>query len=66
MFERRLLAQLDWRIILVTFLLAATGVTMIYSATYSKSGGLEGLYIRQLYWFGIGLLLNIRMRRFSF
>ncbi len=56
MFERRLLAQLDWGIILVTFLLAATGVTMIYSATYSKSGGLEGLYIRQLYWFGIGLL----------
>ncbi len=52
MFNRRI----DWGLLLVVFLIVGTGITMIYSATHSKTGGLEGLYLRQIYWFGIGIL----------
>jgi rod shape determining protein RodA len=59
MIDRRTLSQLDWGMIAVTLLIVATGITMIYSATYSKSGGLQGLYLRQLSWLGIGIVAII-------
>ncbi|MFQ5911943.1 MAG: rod shape-determining protein RodA [Nitrospinota bacterium] len=51
---RRILSQLDWGLIAVTLLLVATGIVMIYSATYSKSADFQRLYLRQLFWFGVG------------
>lgn len=56
MFDRRILGQVDWGLLLAIFLIAGTGVTMIYSATYSKTGGLERLYLYQIAWVGVGLL----------
>ncbi len=56
MFDRRILGQVDWGLLLAVFLIAGTGVTMIYSATYSKTGDLEGLHLRQISWIGVGLL----------
>ncbi|MBI2880843.1 MAG: rod shape-determining protein RodA [Candidatus Tectomicrobia bacterium] len=56
MIDRRTLAQLDWVLITVTLLIAATGVTMIHSATYPKGAELQGLYLRQLSWLGVGVL----------
>jgi rod shape determining protein RodA len=53
--DRRLLFNVDWVMLTATLFLAAIGVAMILSAT-SQSPRLAGLYLKQLYLIGLGLL----------
>jgi len=53
--DRRLLFNVDWVMVTATIFLAAIGVAMILSAT-SQSPRLAGLYLKQLYLIGLGLL----------
>ena len=67
---RKVLSQLDWGLIVTTLLTVATGITMIYSATYSKTAGIQELHLRQLSWLGVGgvaiiLLLLVDYRIFQ-
>jgi rod shape determining protein RodA len=68
MIDRRMFSQLDWGLLTVACLILATGITMIYSATYSRGADLQDLHLRQLSWLGVGafaigilLLLDYRV-----
>ena len=52
--DRRLLYNVDWALVLATLLIAAIGVATIFSATHNSR--FSGLYMRQLYAVGLGLL----------
>jgi rod shape determining protein RodA len=54
--RRRIWGQLDGRVIILTLVLAVIGIINLFSATINMPG--EGLpfYVRQLCWFGIGVL----------
>jgi rod shape determining protein RodA len=48
--------DLEVWILLAALVLSAVGVSMVYSATQSRSQVLGGLYIRQMVWVALGLL----------
>jgi len=52
--DRRLFFSIDWVLAGVTLVLSAIGVAMILSAT--QSGRASGLYVKQLYLVGIGIV----------
>jgi rod shape determining protein RodA len=52
--DRRLLFNIDWVLLLSALLLAAIGVSTIYSATHS--GRSADLYLKQLYLVGLGMV----------
>jgi rod shape determining protein RodA len=52
--DRRLLFNIDWVLLLGALLLAAIGVSTIYSATHS--GRSADLYLKQLYLIGLGMV----------
>lgn len=52
--DRRLVFNVDWLLLGAVLLLAAIGVSTIVSATHS--GRLSGLYLKQIYILGLGLV----------
>lgn len=48
--DRRLISNFDWVLLVLTLLLAGTGLVNLYSATSDS-----GVYLRQLYWILVGL-----------
>ncbi len=55
MFDRRLLTHIDWTLLLLTLLIAGIGIANLYSATASWPAVSAPIYLKQLYWLGIGL-----------
>ena len=53
MFDRRLLANFDWTLLLLTLGIALLGVLTIYSASRGYPGNPQ-YWLRQLYWIGLG------------
>jgi len=54
MFDRRLLSNFDWIMVLLTLTISLLGVLSIYSASKGYSGNPQ-YWLKQLYWLGIGL-----------
>jgi rod shape determining protein RodA len=52
--DRRLITNIDWVLLGAALAISAIGATTIYSAT--QSGRLSGLYLKQVYLIGAGLL----------
>jgi rod shape determining protein RodA len=59
MIEKGLWSQLDVRLIIVTVALMVIGIFNLYSATINMHGEEGFFYQRQLFWFGIGVLLAL-------
>jgi rod shape determining protein RodA len=59
MIDRRLLGQLDTRLIIMTVALMVIGIFNLYSANVNIPGEAGSFYQRQLFWFGIGILLAL-------
>ncbi|BCR04370.1 rod shape-determining protein RodA [Desulfuromonas versatilis] len=57
MFDRRLLTHFDWVLLLVVCLVTAIGVLNLYSATSVWPPAGTPIYLKQVYWLGIGLLI---------
>jgi len=57
MFDRRLLTHFDWMLLLLVGLIAAIGIMNLYSSTSSWDSAATPVYIKQVYWLGIGLLI---------
>jgi rod shape determining protein RodA len=57
MFDRRLITHMNWAYILLVCLIAALGIANLYSATSSWSTMSQPVYLKQIYWLGIGLLI---------
>ena len=55
MIDRRLITNFDWMLLGLLILLAAMGVVNIYSAAGSFSNLGTPVYLKQIYWFGLGL-----------
>ncbi|MBM4288123.1 MAG: rod shape-determining protein RodA [Deltaproteobacteria bacterium] len=65
--DRRLLKNIDWLLIILVLAIVSIGIMNLYSAGMNQVE-LRGahLYIKQLYWLGIGLLLMFFVTTFDF
>ncbi len=56
MFDRRLLSNFDWVLIIMVLLACLEGVFLIYSASFTHGLPVSNLYLKQLLWVGIGIV----------
>jgi rod shape determining protein RodA len=67
MFDRRLIQNFDWTLLLLLVLIAATSVVNLYSATYPVMGlGGSTIFLKQIYWFLIGFAVLLLMTTFDY
>jgi rod shape determining protein RodA len=60
MIDRRMLVNIDWMLLLMVFVIGGWGLVTVYSATHGRlETHLDDLYLKQLYWFGTGLVLMV-------
>jgi rod shape determining protein RodA len=67
MIDRRLIKNFDWGLMGLTLVLAALGAAMIYSAvTAGAQTHIKTLYLRQLVWYGVGLMAMLVIFFFNY
>ncbi|MDH3999161.1 MAG: rod shape-determining protein RodA [Desulfuromonadales bacterium] len=66
MFDRRLVTHFNWIYLLLILLLAGVGIANLYSATSSWTTAVQPVYIKQLYWIGIGLVIILFICLFDY
>ena len=67
MFDRRLIQNFDWVLLLLLLILAGISVFNLYSATSTiRSVGGSQVFIRQIYWFLIGFAVFLMMTTFNY
>src|SRR5919108_4947666 len=60
MVDRRMLMNLDWVLLLMVGGILTWGLVTVYSATHGRlETHLDDFYLKQIYWFGIGLVLMV-------
>ncbi|MBM4273089.1 MAG: rod shape-determining protein RodA [Deltaproteobacteria bacterium] len=57
MFDRRLVQNFDWLLLTLVAALLALGLVNLYSAGFNRAPGATPLYVKQLYWLAVGLIL---------
>ncbi len=67
MFDRRLIQNFDWVLVLLLILIAGVSLTNLYSATYPiwDAGGRQ-IFLKQIYWFLIGFAFFFTMVLFDY
>ena len=65
MFDRRLITHFDWIFMLLVAGVAALGMINLYSATVNWGGGMP-VYLKQMLWFGCGLLVVLAFCLFDY
>jgi rod shape determining protein RodA len=67
MFDRRLLQNFDWILLLILIVIAIMSLLNLYSATYPlrDTGGLQ-IFFKQIYWFLIGFAVLLIMTTFDY
>jgi rod shape determining protein RodA len=67
MFDRRLIQNFDWVLVLLLLLITAVSLMNLYSATYPiwDSGG-RNIFLKQIYWFLIGFAFFFIMILFDY
>jgi len=67
MFDRRLVQNFDWLLLLLLAILASMSLINLYSATHGLDGaGIPRVFTRQLYWFLIGFGVLLVMTLFDY
>ena len=66
MFDRRLLTHFDWVMLLIVCMIAGIGVVNLYSASSTWTGGATPVYIKQVYWLGLGLVIALGVSSFDY
>lgn len=67
MFDRRLLQNFDWILLLLLILLGAISVANLYSATYPiREAGGSQIFMKQVYWFLMGFGVLLMMTTFDY
>jgi rod shape determining protein RodA len=67
MFDRRLLDNFDWILLILLIMIGLLSAVNLYSATYSiRSMGGSGICVKQICWFGIGFLVLLTMTTFDY
>ncbi len=55
MFDRRLIMNFDWALLITTMIIAIIGILNIYSSTYPHTGSATPYYLKQIYWLILGV-----------
>lgn len=66
MFDRRLITNFNWTYLLLILLIAAIGITNLFSATSSWTAAAQPVYLKQLYWLGLGLVIVVAICLFDY
>ena len=67
MFDRRLIQNFDWFILLILLGIAAASILNLYSATFPiRDQGGSQVFIRQIYWYGLGFGIFLMMTTFNY
>lgn len=67
MFDRRLIQNFDWTLLLLLLLIAGVSILNLYSATYPIRGtGGSQIFMKQIYWFIIGFMVLLGMTTFDY
>lgn len=66
MFDRRLITHFNWTYLLLIVLISVIGIANIYSATSSWTSTAQPVYIKQLYWLGLGLSIVVLICLFDY
>lgn len=66
MFDRRLIMNLDWTLLLTTMIIAIVGIVNIYASTYPPVGSATPLFIKQIYWLLLGTGLAALILTFDY
>ena len=67
MFDRRLIQNFDWTLLLILLLIAVASVVNLYSATYPIKGtGGSQIFMKQIYWFLLGFAVFLLMATFDY
>ena len=67
MFDRRLVQNFDWILLLLLLLLAGISIINLYSATYAiRDVGGAQVFLKQIYWFLIGFAVFFVMTTFNY
>ncbi|MGP8153776.1 MAG: rod shape-determining protein RodA, partial [Smithella sp.] len=56
-FDRRILHYFDWMLLAFVLSICAIGVLNIYSTGFSSNEGQIPLYLKQIQWIALGLIL---------
>jgi rod shape determining protein RodA len=59
MIDRRMITGFDWLLLILVLAVGACGVLNLYSAASSFSGAGTPIYLKQIYWFGLGILVML-------
>jgi len=57
MFDRRLILNFDWTLLITVVFVSIMGVLNLYSSTYPHTGSGVPLFMKQIYWFLVGVSL---------
>jgi rod shape determining protein RodA len=67
MFDRRLVQNFDWILLLLLILIGTMSVLNLYSATYPiREAGGSQIFVKQIYWFLIGFAVLLLMTTFDY
>ena len=67
MFDRRLIQNFDWILLILLILIGAVSVLNIYSATYAiRDTGGSQIFVKQIYWFLMGFGVLLLMTTFDY
>lgn len=67
MFDRRLIENWDWILLLLLILLAAISIANLYSATYQiRDMGGSQIFVKQIYWYMMGFSICLLMTTFNY
>lgn len=67
MFDRRLIQNFDWILLLLLLVLAAISILNLYSATHAiRNVGGSQVFVKQIYWFLIGFAAFFLMTTFNY
>ncbi|UCF57626.1 MAG: rod shape-determining protein RodA, partial [Deltaproteobacteria bacterium] len=67
MFDRRLLQNFDWILLILLIFIAVISVVNLYSATFAiRDTGGSQIFVKQVYWFLIGFAVLLLMTTFDY
>jgi len=67
MFDRRLIQNFDWVLVLLLLLIAGISILNLYSATYAiRDVWGSHVFLKQIYWFLLGLFIFLLMTTFNY
>lgn len=66
MFDRRLVTHFDWIFMLLVVLVAVIGIANLFSATAGWATAATPIYLKQVFWFGLGMLIVVAVCLFDY